>query len=141
MRHLSLNDSVWEQIQQEITFTAQRSRGPGGQNVNRTNSSVQLRWDYNASFSLSSEQKSLVAEKLASWITREGILFLRSDIHRDQEMNKKECQEKLKKLLRQAFFRPKPRKATKPTYSSRLKRKENKQRKSEVKKGRSGRWE
>lgn len=141
MTYNSLRESLWEKIQLEVSFTAQRSRGPGGQNVNRTNSSVQLRWAFADSFSLNSEQKSLIAEKLATWITRENILYIRSDVHRDQEMNKKECLDRLKKLLQQAFFKPKPRKATKPTYSSQLKRKDSKRRKGEIKKGRSGKWD
>lgn len=136
-----LSSDLWEQIQTEVQFIAQRSRGPGGQNVNRTNSSVQLRWDYQDSLALGEEQKSLVQGKLASWVTKEGVLLIRSDVHRDQEMNKKECLTKLKSLLEIAFFRPKPRKATRPTFGSKVKRKEQKRRRSEIKKNRSARWD
>ncbi len=135
-----LPEEFWAFIQQEVSFTAQRSRGPGGQNVNRTNSSVQLRWEYLFSSKLSQEQKSQIAQKLASFLTKENILTLRSDVHRDQDMNKKECLSKLKSLLERAFFKPKIRRATKPTRSSKLKRKESKLRRSEVKKGRSAKW-
>ncbi len=140
MSHSPLNEHLWSQIQREISFIAQRSRGPGGQNVNRTNSSVQLRWSYLESVQFNEEQKTTIAEKLSSWITKEGILCIRSDIHRDQELNKKECLMRFQKLLEMSFFRPKPRRATKPTYSSKLKRKESKSRRSEIKKNRSEKW-
>lgn len=141
MHHKPLDEQIWNQVQQEVSFTAQRSRGPGGQNVNRTNSSVQLRWPYLESNQFNDEQKNIIADKLSSWITREGILSIRSDVHRDQEMNKKECLLRLKKLLEMSFFRQKPRRATKPSYSSKMKRIDSKSRRGEIKKNRSKKWD
>jgi len=129
-----------EEFIYEIQFQAQRSRGPGGQNVNKTNSSVQLRWDFNQSQVLGAEQKHIIAAKLDSHISKDGILHLRSDVHREFEMNKKEVLTKLQKILSEAFFVPKTRRATKPTYSSKQKRKVAKKRHSEVKKGRQTKW-
>lgn len=136
-----MNDEVWDKIRQEVNFQAQRSRGPGGQNVNRTNSSVQLRWAYLDSNIFSEEQKIRISQKLASWISVENILSIRSDVHRDQEMNKKECLNKLKFLLDKAFFQPKVRKKTRPSYSSKVKNQKSKTHRSFIKKNRSKKWD
>jgi ribosome-associated protein len=136
-----MNDEIWDKIRREVNFQAQRSRGPGGQNVNRTNSSVQLRWAYRDSVFLNEEQKIKIAQKLPSWISGENVLLIRSDVHRDQELNKKACLEKLKLLLEKAFFQPKMRKKTRPTYSSKLKNRESKNRRSVIKKSRSKNWD
>lgn len=124
----------------EFDFLSQRSRGPGGQNVNKTNSSVQLRWSYEDSLILSDEQKRTITKKLQNIINTEGVLYLRSDTHRDLEKNKKEVLSRLQELLIKAFHKPKPRKATKPTKSSQKRRVESKRLKSEVKKGRQEKW-
>ena len=125
----------------EFDFISQRSRGPGGQNVNKTNSSVQLRWDFRSSLILSEEQKDLIQKKLAAIINSEGILFIRSDVHRDLEQNRKEVLQRLQERLTKAFHKPKARRATKPTYSSQKKRVESKRHKSEVKKARQSKWD
>lgn len=125
----------------EFEFVSQRSRGPGGQNVNKTNSSVQLRWDFQSSLILSEEQKDIIQKKLAAIINTEGILFIRSDVFRDLEQNRKEVLQRLQERLVRAFYKPKARKATKPTYSSQKKRVDSKRRKSEVKKARQNKWE
>lgn len=124
----------------EFDFLSQRSRGPGGQNVNKTNSSVQLRWSYEDSEILSDEQKKTIAKKLVNMINTEGVLYLRSDTHRDLDKNKKEVLSRLQELLVKAFHKPKPRKATKPTKNSQKRRVEGKRLKSEIKKARQGKW-
>ncbi len=124
----------------EFDFVSQRSRGPGGQNVNKTNSSVQLRWNYLDSIILSDEQKRVITKKLTSMINTEGTLYLRSDTHRDQEMNKKEVLQRLQESLVKAFHKPKVRRPTKPTKSSQKKRVESKRHASEVKKARQNKW-
>ncbi len=125
----------------EIEFISQRSRGPGGQNVNKTNSSVQLRWSYLESQILNDEQKSTIRRKLSAIINTENVLYIRSDVHRDQDMNKKEVLQRLQQSLIKAFHKPKPRRATKPTKSSQRKRVETKRHKSEIKKSRQGKWD
>lgn len=130
-----------EKLTSEIVFSAQRSRGPGGQNVNKTNSAAQIKWNYKLSTVISEYQKDLVTEKLASYINKEGDVYLRSDIFRDLESNKKEVVNRLAELLKHAFKREKPRLATKPTYSSKQRRHSDKKKRGEIKKGRSNKWD
>lgn len=120
----------------EFEFITQRSRGPGGQHVNKTNSSVQLRWDFGRSSLLTEEQKSIISFKLYGMINSEGTLYLRSDTHRELDKNKKETLEKLQLALDKAFYKPKKRFKTRPTLSSQKKRVEHKRKHSDLKKGR-----
>ena len=117
----------------EMEFSYARSRGPGGQNVNRTNSAAILRWNLWASQSLSDELKERLAQKLHGKLTTEGDLIIRSEVHRDQDQNRSECIKKLHETLRKALFVPKRRVATKPTRSSQRKRLESKKKDSEIK--------
>jgi ribosome-associated protein len=117
----------------ELDFSYARSRGPGGQNVNRTNSAAVLRWNLAASQVFSEEQKIRLQQKLASKLTSEGDLVLRSDVHRDQDQNRSECIRKLHEILSRALFVHKKRVATKPTKSSVRKRVEGKKLHGEVK--------
>lgn len=125
---------IWQQIEREIDWSAARSRGPGGQNVNKVASAALLTWDFSASSALSEEEKFLVREKLARRISQDQFLYLRSDESRDFPRNKQRCLEKLRELLNQALHRPKPRRATKPTRASKVRRKEGKRRRGEIKK-------
>lgn len=124
-------------IMDEVSFTAVRSRGPGGQNVNKVSSAALLFWNFENSSAISSEERQLIREKLTNSVNKEGEVFVRSDEFRDLERNKARCFEKLEEMLRWAFFKPKPRKATKPTKASRRKRVEGKRRRGEIKKSRS----
>ena len=128
-------------LRREVIFKAVRSRGPGGQNVNRVSSAAQAQWFFEFSPLLSAEQKARVRAKLANWINAEGAVILRADEFRDLERNKSRCLEKLAAAVKQALHVPKKRKATRPTYSSKLKRREEKSRRSEIKKGRRGQWD
>lgn len=109
----------------DITFKAMRSRGPGGQNVNKVNSAALLLWNFEES-TLSDEKKVLLRTKLCDLINKSGEVYIRSDEFRDLERNKKRCLEKLKILITKAFFKPKPRKKTRPTKSSINKRLDSK---------------
>lgn len=117
----------------EMDFTYVRSRGPGGQNVNRTNSAAVLRWNLWESQVLDPELKEKLAQKLHGKLTEEGDLIIRSDVHRDQDQNRSECIHRLHEILRRALFVPKKRIATKPTRSSQRKRLESKKIHSEIK--------
>lgn len=130
-----------EIILKEIFFIVQRSQGAGGQNVNRTNSAVSLQWYFQESQGLSGEQKLLVAEKLASRINEEGVMYLRREIHRDQIQNKREAIEELFRLLEKCFFKPKKRFATKPTRGSVRDRLKSKKIQGERKSSRSKKWD
>src|SRR4051812_24452166 len=126
----------WPRIELEVEWSAVRSRGPGGQNVNKVSSAAQLNWRYRESQALNEDEKRMVGERLHLRINQDDVVFLRSDEFRDFPRNKDRCLEKLHDLLRLAFHKPKPRKATKPTRSSQRKRQESKRRRGETKRSR-----
>jgi len=117
----------------EISEKFVRASGPGGQNVNKTSTAVELRFDVRNSPSLPEEVKRRLEGLAGSRLTQDGVLILFSQGTRSQEMNRQEVRERLIELIRRALHKPKPRKATKPTYSSRLKRLESKTRRGGVK--------
>ena len=122
----------------ELQFLSSRSSGPGGQNVNKVNSRVELRFDVVNSRLLSEEQKAALLIRLASKITAEGILIVTSQISRSQLPNKEDALNKFNRLIQRALTPRKPRKATHPTKASVEKRLTTKKLKSQIKKNRSG---
>ena len=126
----------------EIQFEVTRSSGPGGQNVNRTNSAVIARWTPLLSFGFTEDEKSRIAEKSQNVQTKDGEILIRSQESRDQEMNRKRCLEKLDELIAQCLFIPKKRKKTKPTRGSIERRIKQKKQRSDIKKRRQNKsWE
>ena len=121
----------------EFEFSAVRSSGPGGQNVNKTNSCVVLKWNIEFSNVLSLEQKNILKRVAGEKINEEGYYQVRSENHRDQLSNKKACVEKLQSWVNSALRPPKKRIATRPTRSSQRKRIEGKKHNSEKKKTRA----
>src|SRR6187399_1879971 len=117
----------------ELVFTTSRSSGPGGQNVNKVNSKVTLKFDVINSSKLSEEEKERIMKKLATKITKDGILILTSQDKRSQLQNKEEVLLRLDQLLAKAFTPKKSRKATKPTKASRQNRINEKKQRSEKK--------
>jgi len=117
----------------ELEFTTSRSSGPGGQNVNKVSTKIILRWNVLHSTLITDEQKVLLLNKLSSQLTREGELIINSQESRSQLQNKETAVEKLDALLRKALTKPKARKATKPSYTSKVKRVDNKKRHAEKK--------
>ena len=122
-----------QQLQRELVFTTSRSSGAGGQNVNKVNTKVTLRWDVAQSTVATAEQIELLLKKLATRITTEGVLVLTAQESRSQLQNKEEVLNKLDQMLQVAFRPVKIRKASKPGISDRKKRIENKRRQSEKK--------
>lgn len=123
-----------ERLEKEVRFQAVRSRGPGGQNVNRVSSAAHMTWDFENSALLSLEEKARVRRNAKTHITKEGLIHFRADEFRDLERNKKRCLEKCAQAVARATFVPKKRKATKPTKASKIKRRESKSRRGEIKK-------
>lgn len=123
-------------IVNEIQIVAIRSRGPGGQNVNKVSSAAQLFWNYLDSNGLTAHEKSMVAIKMANQINKEGQVYLRADEFRDLERNKARAIEKLEAFLCLALHRPKVRRPTKPTRSSKERKLDTKTRRGVIKKGR-----
>jgi ribosome-associated protein len=107
-----------EQIINELEFTTSRSSGPGGQNVNKVNSKVTVRWDVNHS-AISEEQREVILKKLHTRLTKEGILQLTSQDKRSQLQNKEAVVQKLEQLLSKAFAPKKVRRPTKPGKAAR----------------------
>lgn len=120
----------------ELQFSFVRSSGPGGQNVNKVNSKAVLRWSPARSAVLTGETRSRVLEKLASRLTVEGELVVASDTYRDQLRNREDCIAKLHALVAQALHRPKARKKTKISKTTKRKNLESKRRHSEKKRNR-----
>ncbi|MEJ2168226.1 MAG: alternative ribosome rescue aminoacyl-tRNA hydrolase ArfB [Desulfobacterales bacterium] len=127
--HIVLDEN---EIQEEFV----RSSGPGGQNVNRVATAVQLRFDIANSASLPEDVRRRLLRLGGSRVTRDGILIIDARRFRTQEQNRKDARERLIGLVKRAAEKPKPRRRTRPTAASRRKRLEEKRRRSRIKQGR-----
>jgi ribosome-associated protein len=124
--HISIDES-------EIEESFVRSSGPGGQNVNKLSTAVQLRFDVRRSPSLSNDVAIRLIRLAGRRMTKDGVLVLIAQNHRTQERNRAEALERLVALVQEAAVKPIPRRATKPTKASKERRIEGKKRRSGIK--------
>ncbi len=117
----------------EIAFDFIRAAGPGGQNVNKVASAVQLRFDVRASPSLPEEVKARLIRLAGRRVTGEGVLIIEAKRYRSQEQNRAEALRRLSVLIQRAAQPPRPRRPTRPSAAARARRLEAKKRRSAVK--------
>ena len=117
----------------EIAESFVRSSGPGGQNVNKLSTAVQLRFDVRHSPSLPNDVAVRLMRLAGKRMTKDGVLVIIAQNHRTQERNRAEARERLVGLIREAAVRPVPRRATKPPKASREQRIEGKKRRASIK--------
>lgn len=126
----------------ELSESFVRASGPGGQNVNKVSSAVQLRFDVRHSPSLPNDVALRLMRLAGSRLTKEGVIVIIAQAHRDQTRNREDARARLVELIRQAAVKPKPRRATRVPKAEKRKRLEGKKRRSDIKKMRSGRrWD
>lgn len=118
--------------ERELEFSAIRAQGAGGQNVNKVSSAVHLRFDIGAS-SLPGEIKNRLLALHDSRLTQEGVLVLKAQQHRTQEMNRLDALARLQAIVDGVSNPPKARRATRPTYGSKQRRLEGKSQRSATK--------
>ena len=135
---IEINDTV-SIPEDEVTLTASRSSGPGGQNVNKVNSRITLWFDIGRSRTLDERQKARLLERLASRITGEGLLHVSSQKHRSQLANRDAAIARFAELVGEALSEKPSRKPTRVSKASKIRRLEEKKRRAEVKKLRSAR--
>jgi len=117
----------------ELAFTASRSGGPGGQNVNKVSSRVTLLFDVDGSPSLSATQRALLHERLATRISKAGIFQVTSQRHRGQAANREEALQRFIELLRWALEERADRRPTRPPRAARERRLAAKKRRADAK--------
>ncbi len=123
----------------ELSFEFVRSSGPGGQNVNKVATAVQLRFDAMASPSLPERVKERLPKLAGRRMTADGVIVIDARRYRTQERNRQDATDRLIKLIRKAAARPKRRRATKPTRASRERRLTTKKRRGRLKRDRGAR--
>jgi len=132
--HISLDE---DELQESFV----RSSGPGGQNVNKLSTAVQLRFDVRRSPSLPNDVAIRLMNLAGKRMTKDGVLVINAQQYRTQERNREDARERLFALIREAAVKPVPRRPTKPTRASKLKRVEGKKIRSNIKKMRGKAFE
>ncbi len=129
---IRITDRIWLS-ENELEESFVRASGPGGQNVNKVSSAVQLRFDARRSPSLPHDVRIAARALAGRRLTREGVIVIAAHRHRSQEQNRKDARERLFEMIREAAKPPVPRRATKPTRASRRRRLDTKARRSKIK--------
>lgn len=120
----------------ELTFSFVRASGPGGQNVNKVSTAVELRFDVARSPSLPEDVRTRLRALAGKRVTQDGVLILTAREHRTQEANRVEARARLDELVARAAIVPKRRRPTRPTAGSKKRRLEEKAQRASTKKGR-----
>jgi ribosome-associated protein len=124
--HISIDE-------REIEENFVRASGPGGQNVNKLSTAVQLRFDVRGSPSLPAAVRDRLERLAGSRLTRDGVLVIIAQRHRTQGRNRRDALDRLVELIRSAAIAPRPRRPTRPSKASRERRVDSKKRRASVK--------
>jgi ribosome-associated protein len=119
--------------EREIEENFVRASGPGGQNVNKLSTAVQLRFDVRGSPSLPAEVRARLERLAGARLTRDGVLVIIAQRHRTQARNREDALDRLIALIRQAAIAPRPRRSTRPSKAARQRRVDTKKRRSSLK--------
>lgn len=129
--HISIED-------EELDESFIRSSGPGGQNVNKLATAVQLRFDVRRSPSLTNDVAIRLQKLAGRKLTRDGVIVITAQRHRTQERNRQDARDRLFELIREAAIPPTPRRKTRPTKASRERRMDTKKHRARIKDNRTG---
>jgi ribosome-associated protein len=133
---LRYNFGEMKNLDNELTLEYIRSSGPGGQNVNKVATAVQLRFDITNSPSLASDVKGRLIRLAGKRVTADGVLIIEAKKYRTQEQNREDATERFYELISRAREKPKLRHKTKPTKASKEERLKSKKKRGEIKKNR-----
>jgi len=136
MARLAVTDDI-SVDEDELSESFVLASGPGGQNVNKVSSAVQLRFDVARSPSLAEDVRTRLMALAGGRLTKDGVVIILARTHRAQERNRAEARERLFDLIRRAATPPKPRRPTKPTFASKRRRLEAKTARAKLKRNRS----
>lgn len=140
MARIQITNSI-SLLDEEIEEKFVRSGGPGGQNVNKVATTVQLRFKVRLSKSLPERVRAKILNSGDTRLTNDGDLILIAGRYRTQVANRRDALERLKQIIREASHVPRKRIATKPTFGSKKRRLEGKSKRASIKKNRSGKIE